>query len=142
MEGAEQFQLTLDEESEVIDGVIDKLSQLKVLKTELECRRQEGESRPNESLETRIAEMQEQVRQIHTQQTTGTSIGPLKPPQLEIVPFSGDILKWQEFWDAFEASVHQASYALVDKLNYLKSKLQGEALAAISGYQLSNENDV
>ena len=98
---------------------------------------------PSESIETRVTEMQEQVRQIHTQQTTGTSLqsfGPLKPPQLEIAPFNGDILKWQEFWDAFEASVHQANYAPVDKLNYLKSNLQGEALAAISGYQLSNEN--
>ena len=37
-EGAEQFQLTLDEESEVIDGVIDKVSQLKILKEELEQR--------------------------------------------------------------------------------------------------------
>ena len=143
VEGAEQFQQTLDEESEVIDGVIDKLSQLKVLKAELERRRREGERRSSESIETRVTEMQEQVRQIHTQQTTSTSLqsfGPLKPPQLEIAPFNGDILKWQEFWDAFEASVHQASYAPVDKLNYLKSKLQGEALAAISGYQLSNEN--
>ena len=73
---------------------------------------------------------------IWAPQTTG----PLKPPQLEITPFSGDILKWQDFWDAFEASIHQASYAPVDKLNYLKSKLKGEALEAISGYQLSNEN--
>ena len=88
--------------------MIDKLSQLKVLKTELERRRREGERRPNENLETRVAEMQEQVRQIHTQQTTGTSMGPLKSPQLEIALFSGDILNWQEFWDAFEASVHQA----------------------------------
>ena len=124
VEGAEQFQLTLDEESEVIDGVINKLSQLKVLKAELERRRREGERRPSESIETRVTEMQEQVRLIHTQQTTGMSLqsfGPLKPPQLEIAPFSGDILKWQEFWDAFDASVHQASYAPVDKLNYLKS---------------------
>ena len=80
---------------------------------------------------------------MHTQQSTGMSsqfIGLLKPPQLEIAPFSGDILKWQEFWDAFEASVHQASYAPVDKFDYLQSTLQGEALAAISGYQLSSEN--
>ena len=45
VDGAEQFQLTLDEESEVIDGMIDKLSQLKVLKAELERRRREGERR-------------------------------------------------------------------------------------------------
>ena len=36
--------------------------------------------------------------------------------------------------------MHQANYAPVDKLNYLQLKLQGEALAAISWYQLSNEN--
>ena len=43
-EGAEQFQLTLDEESEIIDGVIDKVSQLKILKEELEQRRCETET--------------------------------------------------------------------------------------------------
>ena len=69
-----------------------------------------------------------------------TTIAPLRPPQLDITPFGGDILKWQEFWDAFKASVHNAKYAAVDKLNYLKSRLKGEALEAISGYQLSNEN--
>lgn len=53
-----------------------------------------------------------------------------------------DILRWQEFWDAFKASIHQASYVSVDRLNYLKSKLKGEALEAISGYQLSNEHYV
>ena len=122
LEGAEQFQLILDEESEVIDGVIDKVSQLKVLKEELEQRRRGSE-----------------VRQVQTQPTPGIAniwspqdIGPLKLPQLDIAPFSGDILKWQEFWDAFEASVHQAKYAPVDKLNYLKSKLKGEALEAIA----------
>ena len=57
VEGAEQSQLTLDEESEVIDGVIDKPSQLKVLKTELERIHREGERRPNKSLETRVAEL-------------------------------------------------------------------------------------
>ena len=61
MEGAEQFQFTLDKESEVIKGMIDKLSQLKVLKAELECRCWKGEQRPSESIETRVTEMQEQV---------------------------------------------------------------------------------
>ena len=78
----EQFQLTLDEESEVIDGMIDKLSQLKVLKAKLERRHRESERRPNESSETRFTEMQQHVGQIHTQQTTGMFsqfLGPLKP---------------------------------------------------------------
>ena len=121
-EGAEQFQLTLDEESEIIDGVIDKVSQLKILKEELEQRRRETET-------TGIANS-----------CSPQPIAPLRPPQLNITLFGGDILKWQEFWDAFEASVHNAKYAAVNKLNYLKSRLKGKALEAISGYQLSNEN--
>ena len=35
-DGAEQFQTTLDEDSELVDGIIDKMSQLKILKEELE----------------------------------------------------------------------------------------------------------
>ena len=72
--------------------MIDKLSQLKVLKTELERRRWESERRPNESSQTKLAEMQEHVRQIHKQQTTGMSSqfsGLLKLPQLEITSFTG-----------------------------------------------------
>ena len=37
-------------------------------------------------------------------------------------------------------SVDKAAYAPVNKFNYHKSKLKGEALEAISGYQLSNDN--
>ena len=95
-------------------------------------------------------QVQEQVK--HLQSTshsteiasiwTQPNSGPMKPPRLDIRTFSGDVLRWHEFWDAFDASVHKASYAPVDKFNYLKSKLEGEALEAIFGYQLSNENYV
>ena len=50
------------------------------------------------------------------------------------------MLRWKEFWDAFEASIDKFKYAPINKLNYLKLKLRGEALEAISGYQLSNDN--
>ena len=116
-EGAEQFQSVLDEESEIIDGIIDKVSKLKVLRGELEQRRRESDRRHTGTTD--------QVRQ--TQQTgdvaSGLSpqtYGPIKPPQLEITPFCGDVLKWKEFWDAFEASIDKVKYAPIDKLNYLK----------------------
>ena len=141
IEGAEQFQGILDEDSEIIDGIIDKVSQLKVLKGELEQRRRESDGRRTGNLETSATTEVRQVGDITSGLSTHT-YGPIKPPQLEITPFSGDILKWKEFWDAFEASIDKAKYAPIDKLNYLKSKLNGEALEAISGYQLSNENYV
>lgn len=41
----------------------------------------------------------------------------------------------------YEAAVHSDErYANIDKFNSLKSKLTGDALEAIAGYQLSNEN--
>ena len=46
-------------------------------------------------------------------------------------------MKWWEFWDQSEASDDKTSYSLVDKLNYLKSKLKGEALSTISGSNLN-----
>ena len=44
---------------------------------------------------------------------------PIKPPQLENTLFDGEVLKWQEFWDQFEASTDKTQYS-IDKLNYLK----------------------
>ena len=115
-EGAQQFQSVLDEENEVIDGVLDKVSQLKVLKRELEQRRRESDVRHAESTEASAAV---QVRQMHQPGdiTSGLSqqiYGPIKPPQLEITSFSGDVLKWKEFWDAFKASIDKARYAPID----------------------------
>ena len=89
---AEQFQTVLDEDSELVDGIIDKISQLKILKEELERKRKESESITYQNAEQRIEQMLEQVRQIQsTHQPTGVSsiwsqptLGPLKPPQLDI----------------------------------------------------------
>ena len=67
----------------------------------------------------------------------------MKLPKLEIVVFSGDKLKWTEFWDAFENAVHNnARLSNIEKFNYLRSKLNGEAKRAIQGLTLSKENYV
>jgi len=125
----------LDEQCDLLGGIIDKISQLKVLKEELEQRRHERDGRNRWSEETRASD------QVRTEKLEAPhTYGPIKPPQLEIAPFTGDVLKWKEFWDAFEASIDKFKYAPIDKLNYLKLKLRGEALEAISGYQLSNDN--
>ena len=150
-EAAEQFQTTLDEESELTDNTITKISRLKLMKEELERRRRdrESESSSTRGLEQRVVQVQEQINRLQSAPSDTrlagiwsqpTAEGPIKPPQLEIPMFDGNVLKWQEFWDAFEASIDKGKYSSVDKMNYLKSKLTKEALDAISGYQLSNSN--
>ena len=65
----------------------------------------------------------------------------MKVPKLDMLTFSGDKLKWSEFWDAFENAVHNnKKLSNTEKSNYLKSNVSGEARNAIQGLTLSKEN--
>lgn len=47
----------------------------------------------------------------------------VKLPKIDITPFSGDKLKWAEFWDSFECAVHNnKKLSNMEKYNYLKGK--------------------
>ena len=65
----------------------------------------------------------------------------VKLPKLEINSFNGDKLRWKEFWQSFENSIHNnPSLENIDKFNYLRSKITDRAKGAITGLALSNEN--
>ena len=50
-------------------------------------------------------------------------------PKLTLPVFSGDPLNWQTFWDSFNEAVHtNPALGCIQKFNYLKAQLQGEAL--------------
>ena len=64
-----------------------------------------------------------------------------KLPSLNIKQFYGNPLEYQSFWDSFRAAVHENDTLRdITKFNYLKSHLKGQALSAISGISLSEEN--
>ena len=149
-ESARQFETVLEEDGEFIDNIIGRVSQLRTLKEELERKRRELASSHTQGLERRLTQIQEQVTLIQSSRNTeelssiwipSLPVGSIKPPHLDMPTFAGDVLKWKEFWDMFNAAIHSnEKYANIDKFNCLKSKLSGDALQAISGYQLSNEN--
>ena len=147
-EASAEFQSILEQDSEFMDSVIDKVSQLKVLKEEVERKRRELDTSHTQNLEQRLTQVQEQMSLLQSSQTRSEELrlqppltGAVKPTQIDIPTYSGDVLKRKEFWDMFEASVHKEKrYASIDKFTYLKSKLSGDALEAIAGYQLLNEN--
>ena len=64
--------------------------------------------------------------------------GTIRFPKLELKKFGGQILKWQEFWDTFEATIHN-NQALqpIDKFNYIRAELENEALKSIAGLKLT-----
>ena len=64
-----------------------------------------------------------------------------KLPKLVLKSFSGDILRFTEFWECFDSAVHPDSQLnKVTKFNYLRSLLEGDASAVISGLLLTADN--
>ena len=61
-------------------------------------------------------------------------------PKLQLPLFDGNVLKWPEFWDTFNSSVHQQNIPNVSKFSYLRGVLRGAASVAISGISLTEEN--
>ena len=61
-------------------------------------------------------------------------------PKLSLPTFSGNPLLWQTFWDSFEAAVHgNPNLTRVEKFNYLRAQLEGEAARTVGGFPLTNE---
>ena len=62
-------------------------------------------------------------------------------PKLTLPVFSGGPLTWQPFRDSFDAAVHNSpSLSKVQKFNYLRAELQGDASRAIAGLPLTEDN--
>jgi len=62
-------------------------------------------------------------------------------PKLTLLIFGGDPLKLQTFWDSFECAVHSNNVlTAIQKLNYLRAHLEGEAARAIAGFPLISVN--
>ena len=62
-------------------------------------------------------------------------------PKISIKRFIGDPTTWQQFYETFQATVHQnANLSDVEKFSYLQGFLGGEAEKCIEGIALSKEN--
>ena len=81
---------------------------------------------------------QQQQSQQH-QAPTGSSLT-TNLPKLDIQKFSGDSFRWRTFKDLFEATVHSATIAPAQKLQHLKTLVEGQALDAILGIPVTDSN--
>ena len=78
-----------------------------------------------------------------TTSSTGTASGTghLKMPKFDLPKFDGQYTKWVPFYDQFIASVdNNSSIPDIQKFNYLKSALSGEALQLVAHIPLSTSN--
>jgi hypothetical protein len=64
-------------------------------------------------------------------------------PKIALPRFNGDILQWQQFWQAFVAEIESdASLADINKFNYLLGQLDPNVLSSVASLTPSNENYV
>ena len=64
-----------------------------------------------------------------------------KLPKIELKKFDSNVLAWQEFWDAFNSTIHQNEILQrPDKFTYLRSQLVGWANESIARLDLTNDN--
>ena len=78
---------------------------------------------------------------ISSPANTSTPTIKAKLPKLTLRKFSGDPKSWQSFWDSFEAAGHNNSgVSKIDKFNYLKSLVEGNAASAIDSFALTADN--
>ena len=65
----------------------------------------------------------------------------MKLPKLELPKFDGDVLKFQNFGELFEAAVHDNdNVPYVQKFTYLRSALEGVAYHTIEGFEVTSAN--
>ena len=110
-------------------------------KLESEVRLREAETKKRDTdLETNEFrhEVEKLTAQNHSPVSKRTS---LRLPRIELKKFGVQIIKWQEFWDTFEATIHKnPSLKPIEKFNYLRAQLENEALKSIAGLELTNAN--
>ena len=69
------------------------------------------------------------------------SVATTKLPKLVLKKFNGPLTSWQEFYDAFNSSVHKnSSLSDVDHFNHLHNLVEGPAYSTIAGLQLTGAN--
>lgn len=93
-EGAEQFQQTLDKDAELMDNVVSRISELTMMKEELERVRKNFETQDRRSQTTQPTTIDTpgaNLANIWSQSTHGA----IRPPSLDITLF--DIMKWRQF---------------------------------------------
>ena len=61
--------------------------------------------------------------------------------QLPLMTISGDVLKWQTFYESFTTAIHnKPNISNVQKFNYLVGYLEGQAKRTVEGFTITKGN--
>ncbi|GBN24104.1 hypothetical protein AVEN_4059-1 [Araneus ventricosus] len=95
----------------------------------------------NQTRNNNDSNIPEQLERQHAFQQRVNENNVIKLPRLNISIFSGNCSEWLNFWNSFEVAIHKNdSLSKIEKFAYLKTYLRGTALAAVSGFTLTDQN--
>ncbi|XP_073959385.1 uncharacterized protein [Choristoneura fumiferana] len=91
--------------------------------------------------ESLCSEIEDSLSSVqHAIEEKGGASATTRLPKLELPSYSGDCLKWTEFWDRFRASIHERNIADSEKMAYLLGSLSGLAKESVSGLGVTDNN--
>jgi hypothetical protein len=65
----------------------------------------------------------------------------VKLPKMNLPTFNGSRINWSSFWQCFEVTIHNRDFlSKLEKLTFLISCLKDDALQAVAGYGVTEEN--
>ena len=101
----------------------DAYLQREKLESEIRLREVETKKRDtNLAIDKFRHEVEELKAQNHSTVSKRTSV---RLPKIELKKFVDQIIKWQEFWDTFEATIHDnPSLQPIEEFNYLRAQLE------------------
>lgn len=71
----------------------------------------------------------------------GSTTSNIRLPKIVLPNFSGNIKEWPEYFDTFNALIHNCeSLSDTEKFHYLRSSLNGDALSVIKAFPLTHEH--
>jgi hypothetical protein len=92
----------------------------------------------SEALPPLVSKSQASAAIKHPQESDHSEV---TPPQIILPTFSGNYEEWKTFYDIFLSSIHNNKHITsVQKLDYLKSNLSGEALNLLQNFLTTDVN--
>lgn len=90
---------------------------------------------------TKSEKIYEQLKQLLNNKLSSASYRDMSAPKMDIPVFSGSFQQWVPFKNLFTEAIHNnPSLSNIQKMQYLKSKVRGEAEHLIQNLLISSEN--
>ena len=138
-----KFQIAKEQDLEIVDLIHEDLIEVDTTRAaEFELEVEKGKRIINNFLEENRPKDKESS--ISTSDSLNV-IRPKKPgvnlPKITIKKFSGNPIKWQQFYDTFKATIDSNEYLSdVEKFSYLTGLLEGQAYQSLEGFNVTKDD--